>query len=72
MPTGPAIRDGKAPAIPKKRAKHYSYDEGVNESPALIEDEAVEVEADIPSEENESVETIGEEDEPILVAFEEQ
>ncbi len=46
-----------APAAPKGRRKHHSYDEEVDEPPRLIEDEHVEVEQEIPIEENESVES---------------
>jgi hypothetical protein len=35
-------------AGPKKRDKHYSYDEGVDEAPELIESESVEIEAEVP------------------------
>jgi hypothetical protein len=42
--------------IPKRRERHYSYDEGVDESPGLIEDEPVEVEAEVPAEDRDSVE----------------
>jgi hypothetical protein len=38
--------------------KHYSYNESVNESPRLIEDEPVEIEEEIPAEENEPLERI--------------
>lgn len=44
-------------AVPKGRRKHHAYDEEVNEPASLIEDEAVEVEQEIPIEENESVES---------------
>jgi len=57
--------------IPKKRQKHYSYNEEVTESPTLIEDEAVDVEGDIPAEENEPIETSEQEDDSVMVPFEE-
>lgn len=66
-----AVGGKKGLVIPKKRAKHYSYDENVNESSSVIADEAVDVEADIPSEENESVETAEQDDERISSVFEE-
>jgi hypothetical protein len=58
-------------AGPKKRDKHYSYDEGVDEAPELIESESVEIEAEVPSEENEPIEDINQEEKPLLPAFEE-
>jgi len=67
----PARIGQKARLIPKKRAKHYSYDENVNESPELIEDEAVDIEASIPAEENEPIETIDQDEEKVSSVFEE-
>ena len=57
--------------IPKKRQRHHSYDESADEPRALIEQEAVEVQAEVPADENEPVETI-EREEPISTAFEEE
>lgn len=48
--------DREARAIPKRRERHHSYDEGLNEPGRLIEDEPVEVEEEGPAEENEPVE----------------
>jgi hypothetical protein len=42
--------------VPKRRQKHYSYDEGLNEAGKLIADEPVEIEREVPAEENEPVE----------------
>jgi hypothetical protein len=42
--------------VPKKRQKHHSYDESVDEPAKLIEDEAVDIEEAVPLEENEPVE----------------
>lgn len=42
--------------IPNRRKRHYSYNEGVNESSKLIEDEPVEIEAETPAEEARPVE----------------
>jgi len=42
--------------VPKRRQKHYSYDESVDEAGKLIADEPVEIEREVPAEENESVE----------------
>lgn len=55
----------------KRRSKHYSYDENVNEPGKLVEDEAVEIEQDIPSEDRQSVETIEKDDAPDPAVFEE-
>lgn len=61
----------KARPIPKKRAKHYSYNASVNEAPEVIEDEVVDIEGNIPAEENEPIGPLGENDERISVVFEE-
>jgi hypothetical protein len=66
-----AARDKIANSIPKRRQRHYSYDESVDEPAKLIENEPVEVEAEVPAEENEPVERIEREDEPASPAFEE-
>jgi hypothetical protein len=57
--------------IPKRRQKHYSYDENVDEPAKLIEDEPVEIEEEIPAEENEPLETIENDDNVETPAFEE-
>ena len=44
------------PFIPKKRQTHHSYNENVEEPSKLIDDEAVAIETETPSEENEPVE----------------
>ncbi len=64
--------DEQAKVIPKRRQRHHSYDESVDEPAAVIEKEPVEVEAEIPAEENESVETSKPEDETASPAFEEE
>jgi|GEM_PF-1547142 hypothetical protein len=61
-----------AAAIPKKRQIHHSYDESVDEPGKLIEKEPAEIEAEIPSEENEPVERIEKEEKPLPPAFEEE
>ena len=38
---------------PKKRQRHHSYDEGVDEPASLLEQEAVEIERETPAEEAE-------------------
>jgi hypothetical protein len=64
-------RDKTANGIPKKRQRHYSYDESVDEPAKLIENEPVEVDAEVAAEENEPVERIEREDKPVSAAFEE-
>jgi len=56
---------------PKKRDRHHSYDESLDEPPKLIEDEPVEIEEAVPAEENPSVENSDEKKEPDSAAFEE-
>lgn len=55
---------------PKRKDKHLSYDESVDEDAKLIESEPVEIEAEVPAEENEPVEG-DKDDEPLTPAFEE-
>ncbi len=45
---------------PRMQKKHYSYDESVDESAKLIEDEPAEVEAEIPADESAPIENIDE------------
>jgi hypothetical protein len=61
----------KAKDGPKKRDRHHSYDESLDEPPKLIEDEPVEIEGAVPAEENPSVENGDEKKEPDSAAFEE-
>ena len=61
----------KVPRVPKKKDKHYSYNESVDETAKLIDAEPVEVEAEVPAEENEPVEGTQEEDKPAPPLFEE-
>jgi len=53
-----ASSDKFATGNPKKRRRRYSYDESVDEPAKLIEIESVEVEAEVPAEENEPVKGI--------------
>jgi hypothetical protein len=46
-----------------RRDRHYSYNEGVDEPGRLIEDEPVEVEAEVPVDENEPAQQVEEGDE---------
>jgi hypothetical protein len=58
-------------AGPKSRAKHLSYDESVDEAAKAIDAEPVEVEAEVPAEENEPVEGTAEDAKPPPPVFEE-
>jgi hypothetical protein len=58
-------------AGPKQRDKHLSYDESVDEDAKLIDAEPVEVEAEVPAEENEPIEGTTQNDKPPPPAFEE-
>jgi hypothetical protein len=64
-------RTHKTAAKPKRRDKHYSYDESVNESAKLIEDEPVEIQGSVPVEEKRPIENIEAEDKPESPLFEE-
>jgi len=57
-------------AVPKRRKRHYSYDESVDEPAKLIEDEPCEVEEETPADGNEPIEQV-EEDTPGPAEFEE-
>jgi hypothetical protein len=48
----------QAEVVPKKRQEHHSYDESVDESAKLLEQEAVEIEREIPSEDTPLIERI--------------
>jgi len=54
-----------------KRKKHCSYNENVDEPAKLIQDEPVEIEREAPAEDNESVESGGDNGKPESPAFEE-
>jgi hypothetical protein len=64
-------RDHGIKTIPTRRQRHYSYDESVDQPAQLIESEAVEVEAEIPVERDQSVERSNQEDDRAPPAFEE-
>jgi hypothetical protein len=64
-------RSEKNRAGPRKRDKHLSYDESVDEDAKLIDAEPVEVEAEVPAEENEPIEGTTQNDKPPPPAFEE-
>jgi len=57
--------------VPKRRQKHLSFDESLDESAKLIEEEAVEIEQEAPAEENEPLESVEETKTPDPPAFEE-
>ena len=55
----PVTNSGTQRAIvPKRWRRHYSYNESLDESAKLIADEPTEVEAEVPAEESEPVETV--------------
>jgi hypothetical protein len=56
---------------PKRRQKHYSYDESVNEAAKLIDDEPADVEEEVPAEENEPLQRVEDDTAPDTPAFEE-
>jgi hypothetical protein len=60
----------EARLVPKKRPRHHSYDESVDEPAKLLEQEAVEIETETPSEDTIAVERV-EPDEREPPAFEE-
>jgi hypothetical protein len=56
---------------PKQRGKHHSYNENVDEPPKLIDEEAVEIEREVPEDPNEPVERVEDDDTSKPPAFEE-
>ena len=68
MPDAPIY---KAEVKPKRRDRHYSYDENVDESAKLIEDEPVEIQGEVPAEETRPIESIETDDEAEPPIFEE-
>lgn len=65
------VLDKRAKIIPKRRQRHYSCDESVDEPARLIENEPVEVEAEVPAEENQPIERSEQDDKSASPAFEE-
>lgn len=59
-------------AIPKRRQRHHSYDESVDEPAKLIENEAVDIEEATPLEENEPIEGAEEKNNNVGPAYEEE
>jgi len=68
----PVFGGSRARVIPKRRQRHHSYDESVDEPPKLIAAEAADIEAEIPADENEPVERIERDEAPAPPAFEEE
>lgn len=64
-------RTRSASKVPKRRQKHYSCNESVDESTKLIEDEPVDIEKAVPAEENEPLQRIEKDDTADTPAFEE-
>jgi len=62
--------DQLSTGVPKRRQKHHSYDESVDEPATLLEEEAVDVEEATPLEDNESVEGADEQNNGVGPAFE--
>lgn len=56
--------------VPKRRQKHHSYDESVDEPAKLLEEESVDVEEAAPLEDNEPVESADEQNNSVGPAFE--
>ena len=56
--------------LSKRRGRRTAYDEGADEAAKLIEMESAEIEAEVPAEENEPIQTIEQEAKPETPAFE--
>jgi hypothetical protein len=67
----PATSREKTHIIPKKRQKHHSYDESIDEPASLLKNEPVEIEAETPAEENQPIENIEQDGDAVSAAFEE-
>lgn len=57
---------------PKLKQKHHSYDESVDESANVIESEPVDIEGEVPAEENEPIERNEEGEKSETPAFKEE
>ena len=53
----------------KKPVRPYSYSQGENESPRLINDEPVEIERDVPETDNKPVEREERQDKPVSISM---
>jgi len=58
-------------AGPKQRRLHYSFDENVDEPAKLIDNEATEIEHEVPADENESIQGQQDQEKHEPSAFEE-
>lgn len=67
-----ALKMNTAMSGPNPRKRHHSFDENVNEPAKLLEGEAVEVEEEYPTDENEPVQQIEKPDPSDSSAFEEE
>lgn len=63
--------EARAGTGPKRRQRHYSYNEAVDEPGKLLDDEPVEIEEERPAEDKRPVEGVEENAEPDSPAFEE-
>jgi hypothetical protein len=68
----PAARSANSGIIPKRRQRHHSYDESVDESSKLLENEPVAVESETPAEDNQPIERDEQDETSIPPAFEEE
>ena len=68
----PAARSAKSGIIPKRRQRHHPYDESVDQSPKLLENEPVAVETETPAEDNQPIERADHDETSIPPAFEEE
>jgi hypothetical protein len=72
QPVAEASGGANRRTIPKKRQRHHSFDESANEPASLIPDEATDIEAERPVEEDEPVEEALRREPVIPPAFEEE
>ncbi len=68
----PAARGQNSGIIPKRRRRRHSYDESVDESPKLLENEPVAMETETPAEDNQPIERAEQDETSIAPAFEEE
>jgi len=62
-------RRSRSGIIPRRRQRHYSYNESLEEPAKLIADEPVAIEEEVPAEEKRPVEGIENDDEADSPAF---
>ena len=68
----PAAPGSNSGTVPKRRQRHHSYDESVEESPKLLENEPVAVETETAAENNQPIERDEQDETPAPPAFEEE